>query len=258
MLGPMLRSLITHSLRLLCITGLGMLLYGCQSQDPPQDPKLRQEVREKIVTEAALSYASKYALYWEAKQTNRHMMQQARMLDQIFDFRAITLGYNLLPPILRESRHNVNAESNTILRVSDRFIEILQPATFMSVIPTWRQYLLLQYNKPEKPNHNLEPKNPAERRVWDQALVQGWNAGRLQASQIFRNHSGILQRDFIGMVLYHQLLAQGMISPSHAATANLGVTGDEKSMQLNDRMVKITAQSKLLPHHTAQWKPALR
>lgn len=252
----MIRKTFFSQARILGLSiGLG-LLCGCGSQDPAQDPVQLAKTREGIVREAALSYASRYALYWESQKINEHVQKNTRPLDAVFNFNALYLTNNLLPPVLVETTQNVNASDPNILRISDRMIQIIRPASFMSVAPSWRHYLMMAFPIPEKPIGNLLPRSALERQVWDEAIAMGWKAGRIQASQIFRNHIGTLQRDYTGMVLYFKLLAQGMISPSHAAVADLGVTGDGQSMQLNDRLVKITSQSELLPDRMQQWKPA--
>ena len=66
-----------------------------------------------------------------------------------------------------------------------------------------------------------------------------------------------MQRDIAGMILYHKLLSQGMISPTYSSTANYGITGNSQSMRLNDRIVKITKASELTPNSSTSWKPAL-
>ena len=137
-------------------------------------------------------------------------------------------------------------------------IKIIKPARFSSAIPTWRNYLHMNFKKPDLPQDKMLPQNPEEREVWDKGLTEGWTIGRWQARSIFAANIGMMQRDMMGMILYHKLLTQGMISPTYSSIANLGITGNGKSMYLNDRLVRITSESELRPHQSSTWRPAIR
>ena len=199
-----------------------------------------------------------YALYWESAYINNHLEAVSRNLDNTFNFRQLLLKNEVIPPILRESSDNVTMTNSNNIRVSDKMIEILYPAKFSSSIPSWRNYLQMNFKKPDLPDEKMLPANADERLVWDQGLIQGWNTGRWQARSIFSSNIGVMQRDILGMVLYHKLLSQGMISPTYSSIANLGVTGNSKSMHLNDRVIKITKASELTPQRLRSWKPAIR
>ena len=48
-----------------------------------------------------------------------------------------------------------------------------------------------------------------------------------------------------------------MISKPITATADLGVTGDDGKMRINDQIIRVTAPSKLKPGFQKSWKPAV-
>ena len=233
-------------------------LFGCGSSGSSVNPEFKREARQTVVRSTAVSYATKYALYWESVSINNHMDRVSRSLDGTFNFRELLLTNEVIPPILRESRNNVNVEGGRNIRVSDRMVEIIESARFSSAPPTWRNYLHMDFQKPDLPQDKLLPESADERAVWDEGLIEGWHIGRWQARSIFASNIGLMQRDITGMVLYHKLLAQGMISPTYSATANLGVTGNGRAMHLNDRIVKITADSQLTPERVSSWHPAIR
>lgn len=234
------------------------LVTGCGSNQIAVNPEVQHKIRANLIRETAMSYASKYALHWESIQINKHLQSNAKTLDHIYNFRPLLLANQLIPPILIETKQNVQTDNPNLIRMSDRSISIHAPARFSTAIPSWKSYLFQHYPLPDRPVSALLPRNQAELKVWNEAIKIGWRAGRQQAAQIFRVNIGALSRDYRGMILYYQYLAQRMITPAHAAHANLGITGDETSMQLNDRIIKITNQSKLLPQSIEQWKPALR
>jgi defect-in-organelle-trafficking protein DotC len=84
------------------------------------------------------------------------------------------------------------------------------------------------------------PRNEVEKNVWDKYLDEGWQAGITQADVIFAENLGRLKRDYEGMIRYHTLLAQNMVSLPFVAQVNLGVTGGDSQMAINDRILRIT------------------
>ena len=46
------------------------------------------------------------------------------------------------------------------------------------------------------------------------------------------------------MILYHKLYSQNMVSAPFVAQADLGVTGDDREMRVNDRVLRITDTSR--------------
>lgn len=250
-------KLFYRACQALLIVSLVACLSGCGSSSTATNPEFKREARRTVIRSTAVSYATKYALYWESVSINNHLERVTRNLDNTFNFRGLLLKNEVLPPILRESSGNVSMESPLNIRTSDRMLEIIQPARFSSAIPTWRNYLHMSFTKPELPQDRMLPQSTDERKVWDEGLIEGWNIGRWQARSIFASNIGLMQRDLLGMILYHKLLSQGMISPTYSATANLGVTGNGKTMHLNDRVVKITSESVLTPERIDHWKPAI-
>ena len=234
-----------------------LVICGCASRSTAIDKEFKSKARKEIVKTTSITYATKYALYWESVSINNHMETVNRQLDNTFNFRELLLKNELIPPILQESSDNVSMEDSKTIRVSDRMIQIIRPARFSSSIPTWRNYLHMNFKKPDLPQDKLLPETPEEREIWDKGLVEGWSIGRWQARSIFAANIGMMQRDIMGMILYYKLLAQGMISPTYSSISNLGITGNGQSMNLNDRMVRITSASQLRPNQASSWRPAI-
>ena len=107
--------------------------------------------------------------------------------------------------------------------------------------PTWREYLVLQYTDPGMPDSSLLPRTQAEKEVWDRYIDEGWQIGITQADVIFTENLSRLKRDYQGMVLYRTLLSQEMVSLPFVAEVNLGITGGNNEMAINDRILRITA-----------------
>lgn len=198
-------------------------------------------IRHQALRDASMSVGARGGLAWRAQQINQIISRYDNTLDRIFNFHALLLEHNILPPVLVEGRYTFEQSSPEIIRLADRSYSIIAQARFTSMPPTWRDYLFLQFTKPEMPDRSMMPKNDAERKVWDRYVQEGWQAGIDQADSILAENMGRLKRDYQGMVRYRSLLAQNMVSPPYTAEVNLGITGSPDEMSVNDRIYKITA-----------------
>lgn len=248
---------------------LFMLLIGCTKPDQPQEltriTALQQNntdsninsIRRQAIQDTALSLGAQAGLAWRAHQLNQVLVENQANLNRIFNFTPLILKNNVLPPVLVEGDDTLNLASPTAIRLADKVYKIELPPRFITVPPTWRDYLWSDYRNPDKPNTTLLPKNSDERTMWNQYIKVGWQAGVKQADQIFSINLGRLKRDYAGMILYRKLLAQNMVSPPFVAKLALGVTGNGNMMRINDTVLRITSTSQLNTN-AKTWKPIIR
>ncbi len=201
-------------------------------------------IRNIGLRDTALSLGARAGLSWRAAEINVITSRHERQLDLIYNFNSLLLDHNVLPPVLIEGRQTLDQASDDVIRVADRAFTIIAQARFVTMAPTWRDYLKMHYTDPELPDSSLMPRNEVEKNVWDRYLDEGWQAGVTQADVIYAENLGRLKRDYEGMVRYHTLLAQNMVSLPFVAQVNLGVTGGDSQMAINDRILRITT----LPH----------
>jgi len=198
-------------------------------------------LRYQALREAGLSTGARAGLAWRAKQINAITYRHERQMDLIYNFHAMMLDQNVLPPVLIEGRQTLDQLSDEEIRLADRTYSIQSQARFVTMPPTWREYLLLSYKDPDIPDVSLLPRTDSEKEVWDRYVDEGWQAGLTQADVIFAESLGRLKRDYEGMVRYRTLLAQNMVSLPYVAELNLGITGGDSQMAINDRKLRITA-----------------
>jgi len=198
-------------------------------------------IRTQGLRDAALSISARGGLAWRAKQINAVLSQHEKMLSRVFNFYGMLLEKNVLPPVLIEGRNSLNLGGTDTIRLADRNYQILTQAKFVTAPPTWRDYLWLAYKTPETPDRSLLPKNREERFMWKKFTEEGWKAGVQQADLIFSETMGRLKRDYEGMIRYRTLLAQNIVSPPFVAELEMGVTGGGKELNVNDRVLRITA-----------------
>ncbi|MGC6403654.1 MAG: type IV secretory system conjugative DNA transfer family protein [Candidatus Comchoanobacterales bacterium] len=224
----------------------------------PPDSFDEVDAYNDALSSAALAYGAQSGLAWQADKINAVCESHARQLDQIYAFGQLMLPQSITPPVLQESRHQYFQQDSETVRTSDRNIDIIKPAAFVTTTPSWRQYLTMHFEKPKQPHQSVLPHNQKEKELWNQKVNEGWHHGVQQAHDVFEDALGLLNRDFTGMALYHSLIATGLITPPYAEPSSLGTTGDEQSMRINEQLIRITEQAKLNPHRPQHWQPAVQ
>lgn len=242
---------ITPKLSALCV--LSLLISGCGNTVPKPVKLENNLIRQESLTTAALELGSQEALSWRTAQIAHTISKQNRLLDQIFNFNAVLVNGNVLPPVLAQANKSINLADSETIRTADRTYQIVSKAHFITQVPTWRQYFKLSYQKPKLPPKSLQPQNPEEMKLWNDMITKGWEHGLKQADKIFIENVSKLKRDYIGMTIYHALVRHKMISAPIVSSVDLGVTGDTESMRLNDRVMRIVENSKLKP--SGKWRP---
>lgn len=213
-------------------------------------------IREMAIRETALSLGAQAGLAWRAKFIDEELTKEARTLDAVFDFNSLILPHNILPPVLLEGRNTLNLADEHSIRVSDRTYKISKQAKFITTPPNWRQYLWMDYKKPEMPNITLLPKNKQEKEVWKKCVTKGWKDGVEQANIILEENIARIKEDFGGMILYRKLLAMNMVSAPFVSEADLGITGDGSQLHIDDRVLRISALPALNTDSKA-WRAAV-
>lgn len=230
------------------------LLSGCSNQ-PSQAAKSNQ-IKLKAVADAAREYGAQGGLAWESHQLNQLTKQQAPMLDAVFRFDELMLAHHVIPPVLVESGDSLNLDTPNTIRLAAHTYRIQTPARFATASVRWQDYLVMKFNPPKKPHNVLMPHTQEEMKIWMKNLLLGWNLGIDQAKNIFQNNLAHLSQDFVGMELYHSLLAQHIVTPPYVATTQLGITGNKTGLRINDRILRIAEVSKMNPHSDT-WRPAV-
>ncbi|CAM2917774.1 type IV secretion system DotC family protein [Legionella worsleiensis] len=221
-----------------------------------QSKKKMSKIREMALKDVALSLGAQAGLAWRAKIIDEDLTKQARNLDTIYDFNSLVLEHNILPPVLLEGRNTLNLADAQSIRVSDRTYKVSKQAHFITTPPTWRQYLWMDYVKPEAPNSTLLPKTKAEKELWCIYTAKGWKNGIEQANTILEENIARIKEDFGGMILYRKLLAMNMVTPPYVSHTDLGVTGDGSEIHIDDRVLRITALP-ALNVNSNEWKAAV-
>lgn len=231
-----------------------LVLAGCSSN--PTSDLGQGIVRKQTMEEAALSFGAQSALAYYGSRFNQVIVDAAPQMDQIYNFNRFILSHNVLPPVIRQTRKEMSSEGYESLRLADRTIQILKPAKFVSTPPSWRDYLEVNIQRPDLPDERLWPQTSDEYDQWVKTVNKGWMQGKQQMLDIATQNFSVLQQDYTGIILYHELLAQNMVSEPMVGRDKLGVTGDKSQLRLNDQVLRITARSDLNTTPES-WKPVV-
>lgn len=216
----------------------------------------RNKIRVLAIKESALSIGAQSGLANRAKMINLYLARHAKELDKVYNFNALLLENNVLPPVLAEGRNTLNLDTPDAIRLADRTYKIAKQARFVTTPPNWHQYIWMDYKLPARPDNTMLPKSKEEKAAWKQYTADGWQKGSEQAETIFADNLARLKMDYMGMILYRKLLAQNIVSPPYVSHTDLGVTGDSNQIYIDDKALRITALPALKPNSNV-WKAAV-
>lgn len=214
-------------------------------------------MREKAVSEEALSYGAQYGLYYRSKQIDNLLYDQAvaSNLDAIANFRSLMTEGDIMPPVISESTGSMAIGENLqSARSAATTWEIIQPAYIASATPTWRDYLSMSYAPPELVSigSGVLPKDEAERSVWKSNLCKGMANGWRQADILFQDKTNLMLRNINGMIKFRTLAIQGIVTMPTVEEGRLGITVNGNKVHVDEKVRQITLPSQF--NQTTNWK----
>ncbi|WP_238446865.1 type IV secretory system conjugative DNA transfer family protein [Azohydromonas australica] len=217
------------------------------------------DLRAQLLRDTGKTVGFRGGMVSRSMELLRALEGRAPALEAMFQFSPLVSRSGALPPVITTAQE-VAAFAQDQIRTANQVYKIEREERFVSVPPTWRDYLLIGLpNKPwvELPDLQARPQDGKEQALWKASVEQGWGEGRAQADAILAANFNRLVRDFNGMVLYSTLLQQGMISPTRVAESQQTVTGDHKRMVLGDRLRRMTGKAGF-ETDARKWRPTLR
>lgn len=227
----------------------------------PDDTAVRQ-MRPSAIREAAQLVTLQTAMAWRYGQLMDATEQYAAIMDTAFDFGPLLMTQGdalIMPPVLTRAGASMRIEQPETATAARASYELLDPAHYISVVPNWRSYLMADaFPEPEKPNPALIPKNRKERRIWREAVREAWTFGIEEADQLYVDNVSRMVRDYRGIMLYHLLTAQHLLSQVRMASADLGIRSKANMLHLGQRVYRITAPALFTPPKAVPDKQAPR
>lgn len=180
-------------------------------------------------------------------------------LDAMYKFAPLLAKNGTLPPVIVEAR-DLSAFTPDQIRTANRVYKIEREERFVSVPPTWRDYLYVGLpvrQSVDLPSFEARPQDEEEQVIWQAAVREGWSDGYKQADAVLEANFHRLTRDFTGMHLYSTLLQADMITTTRVAESQQTVTGDGGQLMLGDKLRRVTDRAKFVTD-PGKWRPTVK
>lgn len=213
------------------------------------------DVRYQALIETARTRGNAAGLAWQTQQIATRLNSIAPKLDTIYNFAALMMEGNVLPPVITRAKDVYDQKNDSTLMLIGERYDIRQPPRFTYVAPNWRSYLLASdFAFDASAPALVTPESSAETGIWKKALAEGYEMGVVQANQILEENFARLKADFEGMLLYRELLRRGMVTKPYVSVGHFGVTGDKKKgMSVGESILRIQAAPEFVTDSKA-WK----
>ena len=208
-----------------------------------------QLMRPIAIREAARLVTFQTAMSWRYGQLVAETERYSAVMDTAFNFAPLMLTQGealIMPPLLTRAGASMRIEDNATATAAKTTYELLEPARYIAVVPNWREFLMADdFPSPEEPNPALLPKNAEERAIWRAAVREAWAQGLAEADQLYADNVSRMARSYRGVMLYHLLTAQHLLSRVNTASADLGTRRSDNGNKLNigQKVYRITAPS---------------
>lgn len=201
-----------------------------------------------MVREEAIHIGTQAGYYWATSEINNMLTEISHLLDQI-DFRPLLFQetrYFIIPPIInKDSGRRIIDQTGQHIRLIDATYFIEQEPRFTLEPPTWRDYLMMDPIVPDRPVEAMLPTNDEERAIWQRGIQDGFNIGVQQAEILFQGKLAHLTLAYQGMIRYHILLEQNMVSEPKVRERYSSVVGGGQRLSIEDSTVSIEVMPQL-------------
>ncbi len=222
-----------------------------------------EEERYGLLREAALSYAAQAGYERRVWEIMRQLEADSRTLSASFDFNRVAYrapretGY-ILPPVVSRATAAINVEENGRSAVaSDEYYRLEIPGRITTVVPTWRDYLVIPLEEPARQNDDFLPQDQEEKRVFARFAAEGWQAGVEQADEALDLNFARLRRDYLGMVEYRRMVEAGLVTELVIRDSEARSAGEGDELFIGERRVQIVNAATFV-RNPANWRPLLR
>lgn len=227
-------------------------LLDMRSISPAEDESAVKKMRPSAIREAAHMVTLQSAIAWRYGQLLDAVGRHEAIMDTAFNFGPLMMTQGdalIMPPVLTRAGASLRIDDEDTATSAATSYELLQKARYVSVVPHWRTYLMADGGlpAPEQPNPAVLPKNGKERDIWRAAVREAWAQGVEEADALFVDNVSRMVRDYRGVMLYHLLTAQHLLSRVGTSSAMLGSRVSGNKMALGQHVYRITSPAVFTP-----------
>ena len=215
-------------------------------------------LRAQMLTDAGKTVGFRGGMAARAQLLADGLAARAAQLDMIFLFSPLINKNGTIPPVIVEAR-DVASFAPEQIRTATRVYKIEKEERFVSVPPTWRDYLLVGLpvrGGVDLPTFPARPQDGKEEAIWKSAVTVGWKEGQAQADAILAANFNRLTRDYSGMLLYSTLLQQGMVTTTRVAESQQTSSNDGRVLILGDKLKRVTKKA-AFESDSDKWRPTV-
>lgn len=217
-------------------------------------------VRKDALREAAMQVGAQQGMIEQSCVIDGELRAQEANFDRKYRFNELMMGPGILPPVISEVRNSVSLD-DTVMRVASRVYTLDEPARVVDMAPTWRDWIYVGLSAEDcnarvvdSLASSVRPRNGNEEAYFRQVLEQSYPAGREQAKEILSENLSRLERSYMGMRMYYELFARGLVSAPQIAKATEAVDmSDPNTLVLGNTIIRINLPS-TFQGDMAKWK----
>jgi defect-in-organelle-trafficking protein DotC len=209
--------------------------------------------RNRILRYHGLQVGQQYGFALQLEHLQDALDTSTGSLNDIFNFNFI-LSYanegspavNILPPVLLKAQNYIESQGGQSISIAHEHFTLFRQASLVTVVPTWRDYLIKAIPMPQEIPNAYLPHDELEQTIWQEAIDSGLILGIKQADEEMTYRINLLDRDFNGMLTYLRLQDAGKVTSPYVAYAHQSVVGNGQAMSVNQDVYRITSKSKLI------------
>lgn len=210
------------------------------------EKEMANDVRLKAIADYAKQVAMQVSMRTGMKNINDVLDRHSRQLDAIYDFQPLMIHSKVVPPVVTEAVDLYNQSGAMQIRLTDRVYDIVSQARISSTAPNWRDYLNFPkesdaYNDYIYMTAGMKPETGLEKKIWEQATKEGWDIGIAQSNTVLLEAMDRLNRDYVGMIRFHRLVAEGKLDMPAISSYELYDNSNGTRMLMGETLFQITS-----------------
>ena len=206
------------------------------------------EIRRNLLQDAAKTVGYRAGLSARGKEIRDALYRREDTLNSLYDFSPLVSNSGVLPPVIVEANDVANYGDSQI-RIANKAYAIKVDERFVSIPPTWKDYLFSGIPPSEQitlPRQEALPQSNAELSIWRDCARQGWQQGYKQADSILSYNFARINRDYNGMIRYSVLLQQGMVTLPEVVEGYKNVSLNNKEMVIGEKNRRLIEKSRFV------------
>lgn len=208
--------------------------------------QIANEVRLRTLSDYAKQVAMQVSMRAGMKNINTVLKENSRQLDAIYNFQPLMIHSKIVPPVVTEAVDLYNQSGAMQVRLTDRVYDIVSQARISSTPPNWRDYLNFPneqdaYNDYIYLTAGMKPETSLEKKIWEEATKEGWDIGISQSNTVLLEAMDRLNRDYVGMIRFHRLVAEGKLDMPAISRYDLYDNSTGSRLLMGEKLFQITS-----------------